>query len=252
MAMIVSPAPRVKRQRYQNQVNYQYRVNLKRRRVVIPRALQGYVQQSGFYGRFAGSRGELKFHDLDIDDAVVAGGGTIAQVSCLTIAEGNGESDRIGRKLTVKVIQWKYNVSMLPQASTANPQGTDTVRVILYLDKQTNGATATVTGILESADYQAFHNLANSGRFTVLHDAEINLKLNAACGDGSAANDWLGESFSKQFYKQCTIPIEYDNSATTGVITSMRSNNLGVLLLSRSGVCNFDSKMRIRYSDSWL
>ncbi len=193
--------------------------------------------------------GELKFHDLDIDDAVVAVNGNIARVSCLTIAEGNGESDRVGRKITVRHILWRYVIKKNAEVNVANPVGNDTIRVILYWDKQTNGATATVTGILESDDFQSFRNLSNTGRFQILHDRTWSVNLQAGAGDGAAANDWTGETKSHIMSKQCVIPIEYDNSATTGVITTMRSNNLGVLLLSETGAALFNSKMRIRYSD---
>lgn len=219
-------------------------------RKALPRGGAGYLRVGGYYGRFSGTRAELKFHDLDIDDAVIAQNGNITEDSCLTIAEGNGESDRIGRKLTVKTIQWKFTVGMLGIASTANPSSSEVVRVILYLDKQTNGATAAVADILESDDFQAFRNLANSGRFNILMDKTYTVKLFAAAGDGGAANDWSGETKAFTFFKSCSIPIEYDNSATTGVITSMRSNNIGVLLVSRDGgLAIFQSKMRIRYSD---
>ncbi len=54
--------------------------------------------------------GELKFHDLDIDDAVVAVNGTIAQVSCNIIAGGTTESTRIGRKSVIRKINWRYEI----------------------------------------------------------------------------------------------------------------------------------------------
>ncbi len=172
-------------------------------------------------------------------------------MTCNQIAEGNGESERIGRKLNIRSIQWTYTVELQDQGNSANPSGNETLRVVLYLDKQTNGATATVTGIMESDDYQSFRNLSNASRFQILHDKSYDLGFHSAAGDGTAANDWGGESKTVKFYRRCNIPIEYDNSATTGAITSIRSNNLGVLLFARRGVTGgFDSKMRLRYSDS--
>ncbi len=190
--------------------------------------------------------GELKFHDLDVDDAVVSSGGTIAEDSCLTIAEGNGESDRIGRKITVQAIMWRYSMQLPVQAAGAN--SSEDLRVILYQDKQTNGTAATITGILESADYQSFRNLSNQGRFLILHDRTYS--LNSMSGGGDGTTNFTGEvTKNVTFFKKVNIPIEYDNSATLGVITSMRSNNIGVLTISRSGFPVFDSKMRIRYTD---
>ncbi len=192
--------------------------------------------------------GEIKFHDLDIDDAVIAANGTIAEDSVLTIAEGNGECDRVGRKVTVVKVLWRYRIEMTNQIG-ANPAASDEVRVVLYWDKQANGATAAVTDILKTDDFQSFRELANTGRFTILHDRVFNLRFRAAAGDGSVANDWGGEGIHHIMSKNVNIPIQYDDSATTGALTSMRSNNIGVLLLSKAGVTSFESKMRIRFSD---
>ncbi len=212
-------------------------------------AARGYQRVGGFYGRFAGSDAELKFHDLDINDSVIAQNGNITQISCLTIPQNNTESGRIGRKLTVKRIGWRFEVKLV--AGTASATTNEVVRVILYHDRQTNGATATVTGILESDDYQSFNNLANKSRFSILMDRTYTLVAKSGSGRGSTDTLAFGEDdINDTFFKACNIPIEYDNSQTDGSITSMRSSNIGVLLLSRDGAIGiFVSKMRIRYSD---
>jgi hypothetical protein len=208
----------------------------------IPAALRGYVRTAGYYkGGSAGN--ELKFHDLDINDAGIAQGGTIAEDSCLTIAQGDGESERIGRKCTVKSVNWRFAIT-LPSTGT-QAATTDVVRVILYLDKQTNGATAGVTDILESDDFQSFNNLANKSRFRTLLDRTYDMNVEGAGAGASWASS--AKTITDSFYLSCNLPIEYDNSATTGAIATMRSNNIGVLLLSESGLCAFESKMRVRF-----
>ncbi len=213
------------------------------------RFTRGYDRTGGYYGRFAGPNAEMKFHDLDIDDAVIASGGTIAQVTCVQIAEGNGESERIGRKLTVKRINWRYMITMPEQDAVADPAAPDSIRVILYLDKQANGATAAVLDIVETADFQTFNNLSNKSRFRILCDKKYELNYLTLSSDGAGVSSSNSTFLNDTFYKKCNIPIEYDNSATTGVITSIRSNNIGVLLLGASNIAGFQSKMRIRYSD---
>ncbi len=74
--------------------------------------------------------GELKFHDLDINDSVIAQNGNIAEDSVLTIAQGTTESERIGRKLTVKRIGWRFEIKLI--AGTASATTNEVVRVILY------------------------------------------------------------------------------------------------------------------------
>ncbi len=195
------------------------------------------------------SAGELKFHDLDIDDAVVAVNGTIAEDSCVTIAEGNGEQERVGRRVTITKIQWKYDLILASTAVAANTS--DSVRVILYQDRQCNGATATALNILKTDDFQSFNNLSNSKRFTILYTRTHQLSCPSGSGRGSTDTLSFGEnSLNVSMNKSCNIPIEYDSSVTTGAIASVRSNNIGVLLMGKSGLCNFSSKMRLRFTDN--
>ncbi|MFQ0997896.1 hypothetical protein [Gilliamella sp. CG33] len=194
--------------------------------------------------------GELKFHDVGFSDAVIAATGAIIEDSVLTIAQGTTESTRIGRKVRVKSINWRFTLQL---PTTATPAETaDSIRIILYLDKQANGATATVTGILETAAFNAYRNLANTGRFVILMDRFY--ALNSQSGAGNPVGE-QGINFGihrkeLSFNKTCDIPIEYDNSFTTGVISTMRSNNIGVLGITQAGLAGMTtSNMRIRFSD---
>ncbi len=201
---------------------------------------KGYDRTGGFYGRFA-KAGELKFHDVDLDDAVIAAGANVT-ASINLIGQGVTESTRVGRKCTIKSINWRFNI-LLPTSATVGRQ--ETVRIILYLDKQANGATAANTDVLESADYQSFNNLSNKSRFRTLMDRQYELVTDSA-GDGTT-NDSGVDVINDTFFKKCNIPIEFD--ATTGAITEIRSNNIGVILLAKNGTATFESKFRLRFSD---
>ncbi len=192
--------------------------------------------------------GELKFLDLDVNDAVIAVGGTIVSSSVLTIPQGTTESERIGRKCTIKQINWRFEILINSTGTLLDTS--DIVRVILYQDKQTNGAAAAVTDILASADYQSFNNLANKSRFRTLMDRTYSIACPAGSGRGTTDTLAFGEGrIQETLFKKCNIDVEYDNSAATGAITTMTSNNVGVMILSLSGNCAFSSKMRIRYLD---
>ncbi len=205
------------------------------RRAIVP----GYTRTGGFYGR----SDELKFHDLDINDAAIAVNGTIAEDSVLTIAQGDGEQQRDGRKMTVKKIGWKFLISMEDAQVTG---AADQVRVLLYKDTQTNGAAATAALILASDDFQSFNNLEQGKRFRTLMDRTYNIQRTAGQGNGTTYQ--YGEVFiSDSFYMDCDMPVTYDSTASTGAIATMRDNNIGVLLLSKNGLCTFESKMRIRF-----
>ncbi len=206
----------------------------------------GKDRVGGYYGRFAGgSAQEHKFLDLNINDASIVANGNIAEDSIFGIAQGVTESTRIGRKAVIRAINWRFNIELLAAALAT---GTETVRVILYQDKQCNGATAAITDVVESNNFQSFNNLANKGRFRTLMDRTYSLNHHAATGDG-AANDAVPFTINDSFYYKCTMPVEYDS--TTGAITEIRSNNVGVLLLSDIGdLAGFTSKMRVRFTDS--
>ncbi len=207
---------------------------------------KGFSRTSGYYGRFAGTGAELKFHDLDIDDASVAQNGTIIQSSCCLIAQGVTESTRVGRRATIRSINWRFSFTLTSTTDLTACQ--DVVRLILYVDKQCNGATAAITDILESDNYQSFNNLANKSRFRTLMDRTYDLSPTAAGGDGTS-NDTAEVTIHDSYYKTCALPIEWDS--TTGAITEIRSNNIGVLIVSKEGgVVSMDSKMRLRFSDT--
>ncbi len=204
---------------------------------------RGFDRTSGFFGRFA-KGGELKFFDLDLDDAVIAAAGGLTD-SINKIAQGTTEVTRIGRKCTIRSINWRFAV-LLPE-SVLSSSATDTVRVIMYLDKQANGATAAITDILETADFQSFNNLSNKSRFRTLMDRSYDLTAAAGGGDGTT-EDYGATLITDTFFKKVNLPIEFDSTA--GAITEIKSNNLGVLMLSRNGKAGFASKIRLRFSDS--
>ncbi len=186
----------------------------------------------------------MKFHDVAITDAVVSATGTI-QSDLLIIAQGVTESERVGRKCNIMNIGFCYNIT-LPTTNAEAATG-DAVRVILYQDKQTNGAAAAVLDILNTAVFLSFNNLANKGRFRILMDRVHVINSSAGAYDGTT------DRFAQQldyytFYKKCDVPIEYNS--TTGAITEKRSNNFGLLLLSQGGFAGFSSQFRFRFSDN--
>jgi len=212
-------------------------------------ALKGYARSAGRYsGRFSyGSRkGELKYFDTLVNFTFDTTGEVPATGQLLTIPQGDGQSERVGRKITIKSVQMRVTVT--PTLATFT--GVDCVRLALVQDTQANGAAATysgVGGVLEADQQVAFRNIDNSARFRILKDWV--LPINSTGGVSGAT---LGGLKVLQFYKKCSIPIVYDASAATGAIGTIRSNNL--FLIARSAV-NDDiigcgGYVRVRYEDS--
>ncbi len=224
-----------------------YRATPRKRRRYTP----GRDRQVGFYGRFAGANAELKFHTVSYDDAVVATGGTLEQTGTINaIPQGVTEIQRVGRKATIKSIEWRYTLTLPIQDAVALPITGDTVRIILFQDKQCNGATATVTGgdgLLNSADIHSMNEVTNTGRFNILMDKLININYLTLTAEAASVHSQAPVVKNYHFYKRCTIPIEWNS--TTGAIAEIRSNNIGVMLISSTGICGFASQFRLRFSD---
>ncbi len=189
--------------------------------------------------------GEMKFHDLSVTDGTIAQGGVIQTTGTINIIpQGVTEVQRVGRKCTVTKIQYRWNIVNAGGAAVGT---SETIRLILYQDKQCNGATAAVTDILESDDYQSFRNLGNTGRFIIHYDTTVTLNPQAAAGDGTA-NDVASVAENGTFFKECTIPIEFNS--TTGALTEIRSNNLAVMTVAKEGnLATLDSQIRLRFAD---
>ncbi len=213
---------------------------------------RGALRVGGYYGRYANG-GELKFHDVDVTQAAADwSGGLIQNAGTLNvIPQDVTEKTRVGRKVTLKSIMWRGVFTTNVIADGATTQSADVVRVIIYLDKQCNGETATVLNILETADYLSFKNLANTNRFQTVYDKIFTVKPEPPAGTGAVNDQGAGQTI-KSFYKKCNIRLEYDDSAQTGALGTIRSNNIGMLLISKNSSSNvvMDSKVRMRFSDA--
>ncbi len=209
----------------------------------------GFQRTAGFYGRYGQGSAEAKFHDVDLDDTLIAAPSTMTDSIC-KIAQGVTESTRVGRKCTITKIMWRYHMTLPEKADVASPGACDIIRVILYWDRQANGATAAITDLLKVDELRSFNNLANTGRFKILMDRTHEMNYIGGVGnkfDAAVMNQpEVRRAYS--FYKSCNIPIEF--SATTGAITEIKSNNLGVALMSIKGVVLFESHIRLRFMDT--
>lgn len=208
----------------------------------------GADRVGSYYGRYSGRGAELKFHDVDHDDAVITAGGTIVPTINI-IAQGVTESTRVGRKCTIKSIHWRYRINLIEQDAVATPPAGDTVRVMVYLDRQCNDAAAGVTDILETNSWQSFRNLANTSRFQILLDKLVNINYNNLASDNAAVVSSTVHDQDYIFNKKCNIPIEFNNVANDGSLATIRSNNIGTLLVAARGNAVMASKFRLRFSD---
>lgn len=178
------------------------------------------------------------FENVDVTTNILSGGVIFSSLNL--IPQGTTDTTRIGRKCTIKRIMMRGIMT-----NSAAADDGDVVRIIIYHDKQCNGTAATAVMILETADVKAFRNLDNSKRFTIIKDwytAWNSHSLDVA-GSGFAIT-----RRTLSFYKNCSIPLTFDN--TTGALTEIRDNNIGILFISQQADdTNLEWTSRISFSD---
>lgn len=189
--------------------------------------------------------GELKFLDVTVDDPTITALATTTGLNF--IQQGTSDSDRIGRKVTVKYLSWKYTLQLVARNDDTVARLSEVVRVIVGLDKQANGALPGGTTLLETNQYQSFLNLSNKDRFRVLMDRTH--VLNAQAGAGTATlDDWASVTTAHKFNIKLNVPVEYQTN--TGTITDLTSNNFFIMIFSRTGgQASMESRFRLRFTD---
>jgi len=206
---------------------------------------QGRAIQPKFK-RAARSSAEVKFKDTTTAQTAVASAGSIFNATLLTMVEGNTDVTRIGNRITVKSVMLRGNV-VLP--STADALNTSQIfRIIVYLDRQANGATAAVTDILASADFRSFNNLDNSDRFRTLAEETIDCKLDGATPSGAA---YLYGENKKSFFMKAKLNLDVKFKGNAADVTQLSGNNIGVLVISETdNIGTVGYIARVRYTDS--
>ncbi len=201
----------------------------------------------GYYGRYPPQGGELKFFDTTRALVAASATGVITNSSLNLIPGGSTESERIGRKCTLKSVMLKGVVVM--DAATAASEADQSLRIMVYCDKQCNGATATVAGLIDGPLIHGFRNLSNSSRFKILYDKTTNCPIRAVAQTAAGTYTTLQDSFQFQIYKKVDIPLEF--SAATGAITELATNNIGVAVICYTAqrLPRLAYTARVRFSD---
>jgi len=212
--------------------------------------VKGFSRSAGYYGRFTGPTPELKFFDTTLAFDVDATAEVPATGQLALIPQGVTQSERVGRKCVVKSIACHGTVKINPGAAAT---AANVVYIYMLQDTQCNGAAASAsgdTGVFTNADLGVAHmNLANGQRFKILKKWVI--ALSPAAGATTALNAVI-KPFS--MYKKCNIPLEYDASADTGAITTIRSNNIFLVAGAQNigggdDIVTVSGSCRLRYSD---
>lgn len=219
----------------------------KRPRMIVPRTMApartipGYTRTVGAYGRSLPLSFEKKYFDTSVISTGDATAGVIIP-SLNLIAQGTTDQSRVGNKITIRNINIHAYCNNDDQLTAA--YAGSNVRVIVYLDKQTNGAAAGVTDLLKTAAITSFRNMDQVDRFVILVDKIVFNPVESA----NAAHT----SNQRHYWsvnKKCNIPVHF--SSTTGGITEVRSNNIGILYVTDEANANSAANgiARVKFTD---
>lgn len=182
-------------------------------------------------------RGEWKYVDYTINNMVCD---TTGQVGLINgIAPGTSASTRVGMNVMIKSIELAFSIYGLAATCVDNFS-----RMLVVLDRQTNGAAPAITDVVNGATYYDRRNLSNRRRFRILYDKVVT--LNAGGEPGT-------RRYFKKYIKFPKGVKEEFNTGVAGTVADIVSNGLFIMTMGSAapgntgGYCQGIS--RIRYTD---
>lgn len=202
--------------------------------------------RTGGWRGVPGRRGELKYVDVAAAaDTTPAG----VLVHLNGLVPGTGASQRIGKKCHFRSLLLRYNLGANAASGTAF-QGY--VRIMVFLDTQTNATAPTVAQLLETVGgvltASSPMNMDNRDRFKVLFDQGVPMDQTA------------GSSSSTRFiklFKKMNITTIYNNG-TAGTVADITSGSIYLLSMAEQAGAGtapgafprYDFITRLRYDDA--
>ncbi len=188
---------------------------------------------------------ELKFLDTAIADTTLAAGMVITNLN--VIVQGDGQSERVGRKVIVKALHIRGQYKLI--GATAAASTSTRLRQRVVLDTQTNKAEFVATDLLVSDVIDSFGKLANRGRFRVLSDEVYVFAAGGAAPTG-AAHAYSEDMVDVNVNLKLATPIEFNADAETGAIATQVSNSLKLTTQVADGeIISQAVQVRIRFLD---
>lgn len=149
----------------------------KRRRaasIAKARNINGVTAQTIRVGGWANPSGggELKYKDIAWTQTILSNDkwDVITEQTLLNgIGGGSGANQRVGRKVIMKSLMFRWSYFLNPTATTLASGGSP-LRIIIFYDKQANANLPTIAGLLNSNWFNTNNNLDNRDRFVILAD----------------------------------------------------------------------------------
>ncbi len=157
---------------------------------------------------------EYKNFDIQLTNGTATSAGAIQQAS--NIGQGDTTITRDGNQVKALSIFFRCNVKMNASARASS------VRIMLVLDKQTNGAIYTMADLLldVTADdiITSPLNIDNKFRFKVIYDKVFSLSITGT------------QLINFKKYFKINLPIRFDAAAAT--IAAVTSNSLSIVRIT--------------------
>lgn len=235
-----------RRQHYRSSRNKRRRTGIgSYRRIRVPNRRSG-----GYMGL------ENKFIDYEYSGTIATSLGTAmadpspTALALNAIARGDGESDRDGRKVRLNSLLIQGHVNFYSQ-SAASPEGGHYARLLLVLDRQTNGAQMDDTDCLKNPsnndlDISAVKNLQNAARFAILEERIIGQHSPTAVWNGTnSVNSQVQVPF--KIYKKLAQTVHF-LSGTTAAVSNIADYSLHLICIGSTGLSgNLQYVSRIRF-----
>ncbi len=224
----------------------------KRKRVAYRPAVGQMVMVAGLTRAFPNQ--ELKFFDTEITNTVMSATWAAlepATTNLSAVAQGDGESNRDGRKYTIRSISIKGFIETAVQESQTAPLSDILVRVVLVHDSQTNGAQLTATEVMDAGgtdDINSFRNLGFTKRFRVLADQTHRIeRLNTNEG---AVNLFASPNTHYPFTMNKTFktPMNVLMSDTGADIANVTDNSIHMIAITTSTAALMNYQSRVRFT----
>lgn len=184
------------------------------------KSIKAYSGKKQAATRVATVNRNLKYAEKKSKDTPFTMTGTLSPIetalvptNCLcVISQGAGSDQRIGRRILVKSVYVRGRV-FAPTTMT----GAASFRMLVFQDKQPNGALAGATDLLIANEYLSPINLGNSKRFKILMDETL---------DGRTISVDTNEGINFERYVKTNIEIGYVNGAGAGTEADVLTNGI--------------------------
>jgi len=189
--------------------------------------------------------GEMKYFDTALALSAISEDNTWAGTEqdpatfltfCVPVL-GAGVNQRIGKE--INILKWKLrgyvNIPQQTNQTTGDPAST--VRIICFIDKQTNSAQAQgeqlMTGTAsDSTAIHSFQNIDNFGRFRVIYDKTIVIGNPNASYDGTNVEQFgLSKTFKMSHKFKMPLKVRFNNT-NGGTVADIVDNSLHMVALT--------------------